>query len=334
VTEGKLKVLAFRILDVLRLISLAEHWSKGVPILAYHGVTERPASGLANLRRLHVPKDLFEVQLKLIRSRWAPVALSTLCEALSAGRPLPRRSVVVTIDDGYRNALTVALPLLRQYSVPATLFVVTGSDRSQMWIDRLETAISSTTATELRWEDRALPLHSERQRLGAIRTVVPRLERLGSEREAKVQRLVDSLGGPAQQPDDDRDLLSWDEVRALRDAGVEIGSHADLHEPLTERNAQADAALRASHETLVRELGDGRYGLSYPFGAWSDGLAAAARRAGFYCAVTGDPGLNRVGGSLFSLRRQLIGADDDSLRLRAALSGLRALWTRKPWLPR
>ena len=74
----------------------------------------------------------------------------------------------------------------------------------------------------------------------------------------------------------------------------------------------------------MSHFGAGRYALAYPYGASDDAISAAARDAGFSCAVIGRPGFNGPKADLFALKRFLIGADDDDLRLRASLSGLRA----------
>jgi len=328
--EGPLKRASFRVLERVGVITIAEVLARGIPILAYHGVTDTRDSSLRNLRRLHVWKGRFEEHLRFLSSRWNPVSLSAIWEAVERRRPIPARSVIVTIDDGYRNVLTVAQSLLRQFSVPATVFVLTGADRERrMWIDRLEAAIEATTVSSLRWEGRTFPLTSVASKAKAISSLVSMVGGLGIERESALERLLALLGCPDGVPDPDRDLLTWEEVRALRDAGLEIGSHADCHEPLTQRALEeARSALTKSKETLERQLGPAQYALSYPYGAWNRQLAQVAKEAGFSCAVTGDPGLNRPGGDLFTLKRLLVGADDNIPRLRASLSGLRCLLRR------
>jgi peptidoglycan/xylan/chitin deacetylase (PgdA/CDA1 family) len=63
--------------------------------------------------------------LRLLRRR--PLSLPAYVALRERGEPPPERSVVVTIDDGYRDALEVAAPLLRRAGVPATLFAVAGA---------------------------------------------------------------------------------------------------------------------------------------------------------------------------------------------------------------
>ena len=323
--EGRLKRAGFRALERAGVIAVSEVLARGVAILAYHGVTEAPDSPLSNLRRLHVWKGLFEEHLRFLCSRWRPVPLSTVSEAMDTGRRLAPRTVAVTIDDGYRNVLTAALPLLKSFRVPATVFVLTGAGRERrMWIDRLEAVIEATSVSFLRWEGRRFPLTSITTKAEAIRALTPIFRGLGARREPALEELRTLLGNPSEPPNPDRDLLTPAEVRALRDAGLEIGSHADHHEPLTDRPLEElRSVLAKSRQALETDLGAGRYALSYPYGAWNAQLARMVQEAGFCCAVTTDPGLNRPGADRFGLKRLLVGADDSIPRLRASLSGLR-----------
>jgi peptidoglycan/xylan/chitin deacetylase (PgdA/CDA1 family) len=314
----------FRAATGLRLPAIAATWVRGVPILAYHGVTAKPASPFGNLRRLHVPVASFEEHLRVLSSEWNPIALLDLVESIQARRSLPTKSVVVTFDDGYRNVLTTALPLLRKYSVPAALFVVTHNAR-RMWEDDVEVAVELAAVEAVRWNGAVYRLQSLDDKRRSLAAVMAALQRLGPTREREIEKLREALGTARIPGDDDRDLLDWQELAMLQTEGVEIGSHADRHEPLTER-ALADmrAGLCKSRELLVERLGARRYALAYPYGASDGATATAARDAGFVCAVAGHPGFNGPDADLFGLKRFLIGADDDALRLRASLSGLRA----------
>lgn len=92
----------------------------GVPVLMYHAFTAGEERD-----RWVVPGDTFARQMRLLALlRYRVITLDELAAALRAGGPLPRRGVVITIDDGYRDNLEVALPLLRRHRFPASLFLV------------------------------------------------------------------------------------------------------------------------------------------------------------------------------------------------------------------
>jgi peptidoglycan/xylan/chitin deacetylase (PgdA/CDA1 family) len=89
----------------------------GVRILCYHGVNERPTSSF------EVAAADFEKQMRYLSERYTAVSLEEVVEALGGDGQLPGRPVSVTIDDGYRDAYTHAYPVLRELSIPATMFL-------------------------------------------------------------------------------------------------------------------------------------------------------------------------------------------------------------------
>ena len=100
-----------------------------VPILCYHRFS---ATGAGNAKprsmtgKMVVSASNFAAQLDwLARNDYHVIRLSQLVAFLEGKRPLPRRSVVITVDDGYESMIRVALPELRKHGFPATLFVYT-----------------------------------------------------------------------------------------------------------------------------------------------------------------------------------------------------------------
>jgi peptidoglycan/xylan/chitin deacetylase (PgdA/CDA1 family) len=88
-----------------------------VPILCYHRFGARPS-------QLAVTPAAFEAQMDyLARNGYHVIPLSSLVGFLERGEPVPRKSVVLTIDDGYRSTYEVAFPILRKYGFQATVFL-------------------------------------------------------------------------------------------------------------------------------------------------------------------------------------------------------------------
>jgi peptidoglycan/xylan/chitin deacetylase (PgdA/CDA1 family) len=111
-----------------------------VPILAYHRF------GAAGGRMVVSPSS-FAAQLEwLARNDYRVIPLAQLAGYLAGKQTLPRRAVVITIDDGYESAHRHALPLLRKHGFPATLFVYTdfvgGGGESLSWQQLHELASS------------------------------------------------------------------------------------------------------------------------------------------------------------------------------------------------
>ncbi len=110
-----------------------------VPILCYH----RFGTGGG---KMAVSPAGFAAQLDwLERNDYHVIRLSQLVGYLEGRQPLPRRSVVITIDDGYESVHRHALPLLQKHGFPATLFVYTdfvGAGDALSWTQLQELAAS------------------------------------------------------------------------------------------------------------------------------------------------------------------------------------------------
>ncbi|MCW2599994.1 MAG: Polysaccharide deacetylase [Frankiales bacterium] len=101
-------------------------------VLLYHGFGERSADEDAN--DLFLPTQNLRRHLRAFSRWYRPVSLTTYLDGLTTGR-WPRRSVLITIDDGFRSTLTEAAQWFLHYQVPAVLFVPSGLlGRTAEWL--------------------------------------------------------------------------------------------------------------------------------------------------------------------------------------------------------
>jgi peptidoglycan/xylan/chitin deacetylase (PgdA/CDA1 family)/GT2 family glycosyltransferase len=129
-----------------------EQLTRGVPILLYHAFAPGDVSDRYVVARRALSRHLRLLQLLGYRG----VHFDELVRALRESRLPPRRSVVITIDDGYRDNLEIAQPVLSRHGFPATIFLVS---------DRLGALADWSRGDQLR--DRPLLSLSEVERLGA-----------------------------------------------------------------------------------------------------------------------------------------------------------------------
>lgn len=97
-----------------------------VPILMYHYVSTPPQD--ANIFRLDlsVKPELFAAQLdRMLADGYTTISLYDLVANLTQGAPLPPKPVILTFDDGYRDAYENAFPRLKERGMKATFFVIT-----------------------------------------------------------------------------------------------------------------------------------------------------------------------------------------------------------------
>jgi peptidoglycan/xylan/chitin deacetylase (PgdA/CDA1 family) len=97
-----------------------------VPILMYHYVGDAPPNADRLRRELTVDAAALDAQLAWLRDNgYTTISLDHLFDFLTGGAPLPPKPIVLTFDDGYLDAYTVAFPALKRNNQTATFFVVT-----------------------------------------------------------------------------------------------------------------------------------------------------------------------------------------------------------------
>lgn len=251
----------------------------------------------------------FERQMRHLARHYEVVGLERAVAALRGEAELPRRAVLLTFDDAYRDFGEVAWPVLRRLGLPATLFVPTGypdrPDRS-FWWDRLHRSFSAASAERIRIALGRGPITAPREAPGrAFGRLRTRLKELPHEEAmAEVDRLCRELG---EEPPSESEVLGWDELRELEDDGVTIGSHARSHALLTRidrREARCEVA--GARRDLDRELGRPPAAFCYPAGHHDETVVQLVREAGYETAFTTVAGHNRPGGDPFRLRRTVI----------------------------
>jgi peptidoglycan/xylan/chitin deacetylase (PgdA/CDA1 family) len=241
-------------------------------------------------------------------ARWFDfIALDQLSGRLAA--PGRRPFCLLTFDDGKRSNVTACAPELERAGVPAVFYVVTGflTDGRPLWFDRYRVLVARLGAAPA-------GLEAESVKRLPYATLLARLD------EACARHGVE----PDPTADDVRPM-SWDDARALRRRGFEIGAHGVTHAILTlEPIEEARSSIRDSLATVAAEVGRCTT-FAFPNGNYTPELAQVARAAGATTVMTVEPTWVDQARPLWRLPRvQLFGPNDAGrigLKLAVAATG-------------
>lgn len=247
-------------------------------ILVFHRVVA-PSEPLVSQPGIVVTAATFERIVRVLAGeRMVRVTTLEKAAAPAAGALAARESrlpVAVTFDDAWSETESVALPVLLKHGVPATLFVPAGfvGTSRLFWPER---AIQSFATPDARTRTKQALRHLGMSLNADAEAFIARLKETDEqEREA----LLAAIGAPRAA--DPPPVLSWDAVRRLVAAGIEIGSHGMEHRILTRiSEGDAEADLRAASARIAEETGKAPAAVAYPNGDASAAVAASARRVG------------------------------------------------------
>lgn len=324
----------------------ADRWGRGLAqgmgvILTLHHVRPARSGRFQPNRLLEITPEFLDATLTLIRAQgYDLVSLDEALARLAAGRS-PRFFVALAFDDGYRDNVEHAWPVLAKHGVPWTLFVTPGfADRTaRLWWLELEEAIRALPRIELALPDGpfAMPAATDAEKSAAFARLYWRLRK---QPEAILLTRISALAAQAGIDPAalvERECLPWETLRALAGApGVTIGAHTLTHPMLAKHPAEfARREIVESKARLEAELGIPIRHFAYPVG---DRTSAGprefgmAREAGFAAAVTTRPGhiFAEHAAHLHALPRvSLNGLHQSEAAVRAMLSGLPFwLWNR------
>ena len=273
-------------------------------ILTYHRVNDDNDPFFPS-----TPTEIFQCQMEYISRTFRVMTVEEIVERMDAGT-LPRNVVAITFDDGYRDTLTHAAPILARYGLPATVFLATGfiGAGEFPWFDRLALAFKLTQVEAVTLSDgKTMPLATLSERLSTLDQTLTHLKRIPDcQRREEVTSLLSQLGVKDVQYLKDL-MLSWDDVHALTGLGFSIGAHTVNHPILARAKlAQAEKEIMGSKVMIETALGRPVKAFAYPNGRpedYTNEIKRLVRQVGFTCAVTTRHGVNSADDDRYELKR-------------------------------
>ncbi len=282
--------------DILR-----QFQKKRVIILMYHRFSQK-------LEPFKIQQSIFENQIKFLKKKYNFISLKHYSEVLNEKRDdLPDNPIIITIDDGYQDNFTFAYPILKKYSIPATIFITTDfiTHKSWLWSNKLEYILKNSKLNEFdfplggdtiqfRVDDFKSWHRTQLSIFNHCRTI-SNIEKDNILRNLATYLKVDV----PQQAVADFAPLTWNQIKEMQEHTIDFGSHTCSHPILTNLTSE-----RLKHELMdsKREIENNLQvqvkSFCYPNGQpedINDNVIRVLTQSGYNCAVTTVNGYNRIG---------------------------------------
>jgi peptidoglycan/xylan/chitin deacetylase (PgdA/CDA1 family) len=306
---------------------------RAVVIVGWHGVSlEREHERFASL---FITPESFRERLAFLGKHYTVIDLDELARQHASGQFKPRQ-VVLTFDDGFENFHQVAVPLLREHSMPATNYIVSEyletraanyrmmvrdivrlAPRRHLDVTLPGGAVVPSTADMLALESHAL---QEFDSLGgSLAARAAYVDALGRRLAVDVPGLLAKRVWHSMTPDT---------VRSLAHEGFAMQLHTHSHFNVVDYAEMAGEQVRLCRVAVEQTTGRPATHFCYPSGRWTRSIWPVLEREGVRTATTTRSGPNFPSTPLLALRRLMNGEDRGQLEFEFELSNLRWLLAR------
>jgi len=271
-------------------------------VLTYHQVGDFNAAH----NKLLLDTSLFEQHLIWLKQHFRVLCLEDAMRRLLNGT-LPKRAVVISIDDGYVDGYTTIFPLLIKHKLQASFFISTsGIEKGYLWDELVSMAIMKMPIEKpiLTFLEKNYPIETYNEKLAAIDKVTQVIKYVPLEkRDELIGKLCIETGYPSIK----HQFLSNENIQEMNQAGMCIGAHTVNHPILTlETPDNAKKEMLDSKLALEQQIGSEVKFLAYPNGKLERDFTLQhqqqARECGFEAAFSTEWGCSTLD-NLFAIKR-------------------------------
>ena len=270
-------------------------------VFTYHRLVALEGEGELDRGVVEASAQELREQLAIIKAHCTVVSASEVRRFCSGQRRPPPNAVMISFDDGYRDNLDLALPILQEAGVPATFFIPTSYPEAGrlFWWDRVALVIHrcQKERAELDYPT-PIALSPSRDPEAAVKRVCAAIKRTPGVDLGRLWEELERATGVSIGADEERRLaaaaiMDWSQIRALRRAGMDVQSHSHSHRVLdTLSPEEATRDLVTSRRVLSDALGEPVHAVAYPVGYELRGaFRRAVAEAGFEIGFTNNSGM-------------------------------------------
>lgn len=257
------------------ICELFERWKQMPRILFYHGVIDTPYYD-QRVQANQIQYKEFERCINYLQRYYHFISIDEFYERFKQKEKFTGKELILTFDDGYKNNLTVAAPLLKERNIPFTVFISTHLVDKESFVPTyyVRSAILSPILTEIELPSmkNKFILGSEKERLRAMDCIIHFVKTQSDKIVHQVILEIESQLGQTNRAEIDSHfkserIMSWKDVCILQDMGATIGSHSENHSILHDKQTteELNRQLKDSKEKIIGRVKKCRY-FAFPNG--------------------------------------------------------------------
>jgi peptidoglycan/xylan/chitin deacetylase (PgdA/CDA1 family) len=228
---------------------------------------------------------LFERIIKDIKRRYRVVVLEEWLNEADK-RDNNKGLATVLFDDGYKDNIQYAAPILEKHSCPASFYVVTDciSRNIPTWTYLMDHVLQQTRIATIAIDGKAVPVKLKSIDVSdkaMVKQIKPWMKQLpNTERVQVLNQIVQQCNDVAYP---ENKMMNWEDVRQLDSVGFHIGSHSHTHPMLAalEDEQEIFEELKTSAEIITAKTGKAPLTISYPIGSFDERVTRLSVRAGY-----------------------------------------------------
>lgn len=300
------------------------HRNKAI-ILYYHGICDDSFNLLKGYDERHITRSGFREQLAyLLRKGYAFASMTELINTMKNKGKLGKK-VVLTFDDGFRNVVRNAYPIMREFNAKGCFYLVTaliGTDEP-IWTDYVETAIRSQEPGQYQFdfngEKITYMLTDKKSYEYAMKDIKTKLRTIPN--ATRIEHLKQFGSVKPESIPEEFFLANWEEIKGLPPDVLEIGSHTRSHPNCANFTSEAEyeEEINQSKKDIEGIIRREVAHFCYPAGSFNQEAIDKVRQSGYQSAVTVENGFVDNHSDLYQLKR--IAPSENLLVFKSRISG-------------
>jgi len=324
-----MKTILLKIVDYFDLYQIFNRFTKNTAtVFMLHRISNEREDCI-NGFSTEILREYFDY---LKKNKYKVIRLSSYINALINNEKM-KKTVVFTVDDGYRDFYLNAYEIFKQYNYPASIFITSDFIEGDLvfWWDKVEYVINNTMKQEIclkKLNVINMRIDTALEKARAIGIIVERLKEIKNEDKLELIKVfinemeVDISG----RKGNGYDPLEWDDIYEMKENRIEFFPHTKTHPimskiPLKKKIEE----LSISKNILEKRLGESGNIFCYPNGGIKDfdeETISVLKSLDYVAAVTGLPGLDYTNRKVDMYRIHRFGLSSNMTLFKQHICGL------------